>query len=134
MKIWKQQPDSFFDQAIIEADGTQVETWGEHKEGMSINYKGEWGYHPLVVTLANTRELLYLWNRPGNRPSHEHADIFFDRSIDLCRPKIDPVLADTSDSTQESATGSQLPAAAIHLQRSKPKLQSPDPDRGSLLK
>ena len=85
LKIWKQQPDSFFDQAIIEADGTQVETWGEHKEGMSINYKGEWGYHPLVVTLANTRELLYVWNRPGNRPSHERAYIFFDRSIDLCR-------------------------------------------------
>jgi hypothetical protein len=41
--------------------------------------------HPLVVTLANTRELLYLWNRPGNRPSHERAYIFFDRSIDLCR-------------------------------------------------
>ena len=40
--------------------------------------------HPLVVTLANTRELLYLWNRPGNRPSHERAYIFFDRSIDLC--------------------------------------------------
>ncbi len=52
---------------------------------MSINYKGEWGCHPLVVTLANTRELLYLWNRPGNRPSHERAYIFFDRSIDLCR-------------------------------------------------
>ena len=85
LKIWKQQPDSFFDQAVIEADGTQVETYGERKEGMSINYKGEWGYHPLVVTLANTREVLYLWNRPGNRPSHERAYVFFDRSIDLCR-------------------------------------------------
>ena len=42
LKIWKQQPDSFFDQAIIEADGTQVETRVEHKEGMSINNKGEW--------------------------------------------------------------------------------------------
>ena len=52
---------------------------------MSLNYKGEWGYHPLVVTLANTREVLYLWNRPGNRPSHERAFMFFDRSIDLCR-------------------------------------------------
>lgn len=85
LKVWKQQPDSFFDLALIEADGTQVETGGEHKEGMSLNYKGEWGYHPLVVTLANTREVLYLWNRPGNRPSHERAFMFFDRSIDLCR-------------------------------------------------
>ena len=85
LKVWQQQPDSFFDLAVIEADGTQVETGGEHKEGMSMNYKGEWGYHPLVVTLANTREVLYLWNRPGNRPSHERAFMFFDRSIDLCR-------------------------------------------------
>ena len=85
VKVWQQQPDSFLDLAVIEADGTQVETSGEHKEGMSLNYKGEWGYHPLVVTLANTREVLYLWNRPGNRPSHERAFMFFDRSIDLCR-------------------------------------------------
>lgn len=85
LKVWKQQPDAFFDLAIIEADGTQVETYGEHKEGMSMNYKKEWGYHPLAVTLANTREVLYLWNRPGNRPSHEKAFMFFDRSIDLCR-------------------------------------------------
>ena len=85
LKVWRQQPDSFFDLAFIEADGTQVETGGEHKEGLSLNYKGEWGYHPLVVTLANTREVLYSWNRPGNRPSHERAFMFFDRSIDLCR-------------------------------------------------
>ena len=41
--------------------------------------------HPLVVTLANTREVLYLTNRPGNRPSHENAAVYFDRSIQLCR-------------------------------------------------
>lgn len=85
LKVWKQQPTSFFDLAIIEADGTQVETYGEHKEGISMNYKKQWGYHPLVMTLANTREVLYLLNRPGNRPSHERAFVYFDRSIDLCR-------------------------------------------------
>lgn len=87
LKVWKQQPDSFFDQAVIEADGTQVETWGEHKEGMSINHKGQWGYHPLVVTLANTREVLYLWNRPGNRPSHERLALLRSehRTVSTCR-------------------------------------------------
>ncbi len=30
-KVWKQQPDSFFDEAIIEGDGTLVETTGECK-------------------------------------------------------------------------------------------------------
>jgi len=85
LKIWRQQPDAFFDQAIIEADGTIVETCGEKKAGIGLSYKGQWGYHPLVVTLANTREVLYLANRSGNRPSHENAAVYFDRSIQLCR-------------------------------------------------
>jgi len=44
-----------------------------------------WGYHPLVVTLANTGEPLYLVNRSGNRPSHEGAAERFDQAIALCR-------------------------------------------------
>jgi hypothetical protein len=85
LKVWRQQPESFFEEAILDADGTMVETTGECKQGMEINYKGQWGYHPLVVSLANTGEPLYLVNRPGNRPSHEQAAWYFDRSIELCR-------------------------------------------------
>jgi hypothetical protein len=85
LKVWQQQPDSFFDLAVIEADGTMVETCGERKEGIGMNYKKEWGYHPLVMTLAHTREVLYVVNRSGNRPSHERAFAYFDRAIDVCR-------------------------------------------------
>ncbi len=85
LKVWQQQPKSFFDEAILEADGTMVETTGECKEGMDINYKGQWGYHPLVVSLANTAEPLFVVNRSGNRPSHEQAAFYFDRAISLCR-------------------------------------------------
>lgn len=84
-KVWKQQPEDFFDCAIIEADGTQVETSAEKKQGIGINYKGQWGYHPLVVTLANTREPLFIANRSGNRPSHEHSAFYFDLAVKRCR-------------------------------------------------
>ena len=85
LSVWREQPKAFFKEAIIEADGTLAPTTGECKEGMDISYKGQWGYHPLVVSLANTGEPLYLVNRRGNRPSHEGAADRFDLAIDLCR-------------------------------------------------
>jgi hypothetical protein len=83
--VWKQQDAAFFDRAIIDADGTMAPTGGECKEGMDIGYDGQWGYHPLVVSLANTREPLYLLNRPASRPSHEEAAGYLDKGIELCR-------------------------------------------------
>lgn len=84
-KVWARQPDEFFAEARIEADGTMVQTQAECKQGIDINYKGQWGYHPLVITLANTGEVLRLSNRPGSRPSHEGAPAMFDECIALCR-------------------------------------------------
>lgn len=85
LKVWAQQPAEFFSEARIEADGTLVETAAETKQGIDCSYKGVWGYHPLVLTLANTGEVLRLVNRSGNRPSHEGAAQRFDECIGLCR-------------------------------------------------
>jgi hypothetical protein len=85
LNVWKQQEPEFFEVGIVDADGTIADTAGECKEGMDIAYNGVWGYHPLVISLANSKEPLYLVNRPGNRPSHEQAAEYFDRAIALCR-------------------------------------------------
>lgn len=83
-KVWARQPPTFFEQATIDVDGTLVGTSGACKQGMDIAYEGTWGYHPLIVSLANTGEVLGLVNRSGNRPSHEGAAAELDRAAQLC--------------------------------------------------
>ncbi len=83
-RVWAGQPEAFFDQATIDMDGTLVETTGACKRGMDIAYDGTWGYHPLVLSLANTGEVLWVANRSGNRPSHEGAAAAVDRVLPVC--------------------------------------------------
>src|SRR4051794_38394477 len=85
LRVWAQQPDAFLDEAILDADGTIVETDAECKQGVDISYDRRWGYHPLVVSLANTAEPLFLLNRSGNRPSQERAGESLDKAVALCR-------------------------------------------------
>jgi hypothetical protein len=66
LRVYVQQPADSFREATVDIDGT-------------------WGYHPLRVTLASTGEVLYLANRPGNRPSHEGAHDSIDEAIAPCQ-------------------------------------------------
>ena len=86
LKVWGEQKPEFFEKtARIDADGSLVETTGECKQGMALNHKGIWGYHPLLISLANTKEPLFIYNRSGNRPSNEGAAHYLDKAIELCR-------------------------------------------------
>lgn len=85
LKVWSLQPPSFLEgEVFLDADGTMVETTGECKQGIDVNYKGQWGYAPLVVSVGNTGEPLYIHNRPGNRPSHEGAGFYLDKAVSFC--------------------------------------------------
>ena len=85
-RVWNQQPKGFLQEAFIDTDGTIAPTFGECKGGMALSYKGIWGYAPLVISLANTNEVLYLVNRPGNVVSHEGCVPWIDRAIKLVAP------------------------------------------------
>jgi hypothetical protein len=85
LRVWQRQPASFFEQAIVDADGTIAETTGECKEGMDMSFKGKWGYQHLVVSLANTQEVLFQDLRPGSRPSNEGAAERLDEAVALLR-------------------------------------------------
>jgi len=83
-KVWKTQKSDFFEIARIDADGVFVETGAECSEGVDYSYKKVWGYHPLIVSLAETQEPLFIVNRTGSRPSHEGAAYWLDQAADLC--------------------------------------------------
>jgi hypothetical protein len=85
-RVWREQPKGFLAEAFLDVDGTMASTYGECKGGIGLSYKGIWGYHPLVVSLANTKEVLYLMNRPGNVTSHQDSVQWIDRAIELVRP------------------------------------------------
>lgn len=92
LRVWQQQPVGFMKEAIIQIDGAIAATSGECKDGIGLSYKGIWGYHPLIVTLTNTDEVLYPVNRPGNVAGHDGCVPWINRAIDLVRQQADTII------------------------------------------
>lgn len=91
-KLWKKRlKRGERAEAIIDVDGMLAPTRGECKEGMGISYNGIWGYHPLLISLANTLEPLYLVNRSGNSASNKGAVEWIDRAVELVCKSFDRV-------------------------------------------
>jgi len=72
-KVWRQMPNSRKRVATIDMDSTIKPVYGECKQGADFSYTGKWSYHPLLLTLAETRELLRTLNRSGNAVSADGA-------------------------------------------------------------
>ena len=91
-KLWRTRAAELLKSvAYIDVDGASAPTYGRKKAGMDISYKGVWGYAPLIVSLANTKEVLYVVNRPGNAPSHQGAADWIDAAIALVKPHAERV-------------------------------------------
>ena len=72
-KVWRQMPNSRKRVATVDMDSTIKPVYGECKQGADFSYTGKWSYHPLLFTLAETRELLRTLNRSGNTASADGA-------------------------------------------------------------
>src|SRR5215218_5259288 len=83
LAVWKVQESGFLKEAFIDVDGTIAGTGAECKQGIGLSYKGIWGYAPLILSLANTKEVLYLVNRPGQSASHSGSVEWIDRALSL---------------------------------------------------
>ena len=73
-----------FDPSRITSEQPALSAAQAYASRHNIAYNGVWGYHPFVLTLANTGEVLGLVNRPANRPSHEGAAAEVDRALAVC--------------------------------------------------
>jgi hypothetical protein len=74
-KIWKRRyGKKKAARAIVDLDSCVRPVYGDQKEGTDFTYKGSFGYHPLVISLAETMECLRLVNRSGNTASADGSE------------------------------------------------------------
>lgn len=77
---------------VIDLDSHLHHVYGRQKEGADFTYKGGFGYHPLVISLAETQECLRLVNRGGNVPSADGAAAELSGLVPMLRRRFKKVL------------------------------------------
>ena len=90
--VWKRQPRAFRQQIILDLDGTITPTDAQCKEGIDYcGYKRMWGYGPLLISVAETREALYVVNRPASVASHDGVALWLDRAFAWVEPVFETI-------------------------------------------
>jgi hypothetical protein len=67
--------------ASLDLDSKICAVYGEQKEGADFGYEGSYGYHPEMLSLAETGEWLDVVNRPCNEVSGEKAVYLLRRNL-----------------------------------------------------
>jgi hypothetical protein len=66
---------------IVDLDSHISPTYAHQKQGADFSHDGRWSYHPLIVSLANTTEILDTVQRAGNAHSASGAAESLDRVL-----------------------------------------------------
>ena len=80
------------DLALVDIDSHVRHVYGDQKEGADFTYKGGFGFHPLVISLAQTQECLRIVNRPGNVVSPDGADVALESVVPLLKERFRQIL------------------------------------------
>jgi len=85
-RVWqKRLKKKKLDQIVVDVDSHIHAVYGEKKEGADFGYTGEWSYHPLIVSIAGTGEILRIINRSGNAPSAEGTADVLDEILPMLK-------------------------------------------------
>ncbi len=68
-QVWRKLPRRRRKVATLDMDSTVKPVYGECQQGADFSYNGQWSYHPLLLTRAETHEPLRTINRSGNAAS-----------------------------------------------------------------
>lgn len=78
--------------ALVDFDSHVKHIYGQKKRGADFTYKGGYGFHPLVLSLAGTQEVLRIVNRSGNEPSAAGAEKQLARVAPLLKERFHRVI------------------------------------------